>query len=142
MPATSPVRRSLVAASAVSRACVVALCMATFANGIAQAPGGPVTGNTHVPVNPLANRYTDGAGLFDDTPKVKLDPKQVEVVNRLRLETMQSETDKVLLLARHLNAEVRRDLPEAARARELAEAAQVEHLAHVVQQLMKASAGN
>jgi len=128
-------------ASAAVRVCVAAFGLIAVAHGVSQAPG-TVTGNNRIPVNPLANRYTDGVSLFDDSAKAKLDPKQVEAANRLRLETMQSETDKVLLLARHLHAEVAKDNPEATRAREIAEAAQVEHLAQVVQKLMKASAGN
>ena len=145
MTGTTPARASrlgrLSSASAAVHVCVAALGLAAVTHGVAQAPG-TVAGNYRIPVPPPANPYTDAAGLFDGFAKAKLDPKQVEAANRLRLETMQSETGKVLLLARHLHAEVGKDNPEATRAREILEAAQIEYLAQVVQKLMKASAGN
>jgi hypothetical protein len=101
-----------------------------------------MNGNVRVPANPSPNRYGDGARLFDESAKLRLDPKQVDAVNKMRLQTMQSETDRMLLLARHLNAEVSKAGTADANPQELAEAAQVERLAHVVQQLMKSTTGN
>jgi hypothetical protein len=95
-----------------------------------------------VPVNPLANRYTNGVPLFGGPDRPKLDEGRMEAINRLRLKAMMSDTDKLLQLATELKAQVGDGREAGPTNVDLAKTAQIENLAQSVQKLMKASVGN
>jgi hypothetical protein len=95
-----------------------------------------------LPVNPLANRYTNGVPLFGGPDRPKLDEGRMEAINRLRLKAMMSDTEKLLQLATELKAQVGEGRTTAPTNVDLAKTEQIEKLAQSVQELMKASVGN